>query len=370
MRRPAFLLVVLCALTGLVALAACGGDDDATAPSGGTSSKQLDLGPVSDEPVPYAKVQEFFTSNCIGCHPIVNDALDLTEGKSYAQLVGVPAVEAPGRVRVVAGDPEASFLYQKIAGVPGLGDIPDVGTRMPPRLDRLPAEEIRVIRDWIAQGAKNDAGQTVSGSAVPTAGSANTHTGAAKATVETGSGQLRGRVLDQRGKPLAGAVVTLLLKGASFPDGEEHVRGAVTDAQGRYTLPDIPTGRLEAKAYAPKTLYVARIFEVKDGESVTVDFGLADRQIDNPKLAKPTATTTDASTRITVEQTGSNLDKNYTIAVHVASGTVLELRRPDAPESGEGVWEREIDRALTGQWIFLAADETCNVSEFLRIRSS
>ncbi len=357
------------ALALAVGLIACGGGDGPAAP---TDPSGLDLGPVSDTPVAYADVQKIFTSQCQGCHPIVNNAIDLSPEKSYSEIVGVPAVEAPGLVRVVAGDPAASFLYLKIVGFPGLGDVPAVGTRMPPMAARLPESDIRVIRDWIAQGAKNAEGQTVSKNAVPIRGAQPTFTGAPQATVETGTGTLTGLITDQRGKPITGAIATLLLKGAQFEDGEEHLRAAVTGADGRYTLPDVPAGRIEVKAYAPNTIYVARVLEVTENGAATADFGLPDRNIPNPKLSKPKVTVRGGSTTLALTLDGRSLDRNYTIAVNPNAGRVFELRAvtgaQDEPIAGE--WTRQIDgETLTGEWIFLAADETCNVSEFLRVPS-
>ncbi len=363
-------IAVLLSVIALSVVAGCGGDD-APAPAPGTANGELDLGAVSSTPVAFSQVQEIFTTKCSGCHPTVNNSIDLSAGNAYADIVGVGAVEAPGRVRVIAGDPDASFLFQKVIGSKGLGDIPDVGTRMPPMAARLPESDLRIIRDWIAQGAKNDAGQTVSGSATPTPGAQSTFAGAPRATSETGSATLTGIVRDQRGKPIAGAVVTLLLKGSQFPDGEEHVRGAITGADGRYTLPKIPSGRLEAKAYAPKKIYVARIVEVAESATASADFGLPDRLIQNPTLTNPTVTVSGGKTSLAVDLAGRSLDRNYTIAVNVATGKVLEFTAltDAANETVEGRWTREFDEELTGEWIFLAADETCNISDFLRVNS-
>lgn len=371
MRRPASVLAsVLATLTLALGITACGGGD-----SGGPSAQEpggLDLGPVASEPVAYSQVQEIFTTKCSGCHPVVNSALDLTPGRSYEEIVGVPAVEAPGLVRVVAGDPAASFLYLKVVGFPGLGDVPAVGTRMPPMAPRLPDEEIRVLRDWIAQGAKNENGQTVSKNAVPVRGAQPTFTGAPQATREEGTGTLVGRVTDQRGRPITGAIVTLLLKGSSFPDGEEHVRAALTGPDGRYRMPNVPVARIELKAYAPNTIYVSRVLEVTEGGSSTADFGLPDRKIRNPEISKPEVTSTAGSTRLALTLAGRSLDRNYTVAVNVGTLRVFELRAiTDAQGATQpGEWTRELAGSFTGDWIFLAVDETCNVSEFLRVRSS
>lgn len=369
-RSATALVLCLPLLLAILLMGACGGDDPPPEPSE-PASGALDLGPVADEPVAYAQVQTLFDRNCVACHPAVNASLDLTAGNSYAEVVGAQALEAPDLVRVVAGDPDSSFLYLKVAGFAGLGDIPAYGTRMPPSAPRLPADEIRILRDWIAQGAKNEDGETVSAGAVATAGSLPQFTGAPSAAVERGTGTLVGRVIDAQRTPLAGAIVTLLLKGEDLPGGEEHVRAAITGPDGRYRLPEVPEGRIELKAYAPNTIYVSQVLEVVADGTATADFGLPDRIVDNPRISRPAVTTAGATTRLALTLDGTSLDRNYTVAVNVAAGRVFELRAlTDAEgEPRPGEWTRELTDAPGGEWIFLAVDETCNVSEFLRVSS-
>ena len=78
--------------------------------------------------------------------------LVLDADHAYAQLVGVePFIDtarAAGLLRVDPGHPENSFLLVKLEGPP-----PDQGSRMPLTGPLLSATaEIRLIRDWIAQG--------------------------------------------------------------------------------------------------------------------------------------------------------------------------------------------------------------------------
>lgn len=190
------------------------------------------------------------------------------------------------------------------------------------------------------------------------------------ATTERGTGTIVGRITDLRGKPIRGAIVTLLLKGDQFPDGEEHVRAELTDAVGRYRLENAPVGRIALKAYAPRTIYVLRVFEVADGATVTANFGLSDRRIPNPVLSAPSVTNVGAQTRLRMTQTGFSLDRNYTVAVNVDAGRVFELRgRVDANnETLPGPWTRTVPGRFTGRWIFFATDATCNTSDFLVVQ--
>jgi methionine-rich copper-binding protein CopC len=72
--------------------------------------------------------------------------LDATN--SYALLVGVNSNEVPELQRVQAGNPDASYLVQKLAGSAAVGE------RMPFGGPYLPQSTIDVIRQWIANGAQ------------------------------------------------------------------------------------------------------------------------------------------------------------------------------------------------------------------------
>jgi Carboxypeptidase regulatory-like domain len=326
--------------------AACGGDDGA----GG------DLG----EPVAYSEVQAVWAEyGCTGCHPGVNSALDLREGRSYDGLVGIRALEDPELVRVVAGDPGSSFLYLKLGGDPPVADIPAIGTRMPPRAPPIDPDDLELVRRWIAQGAKDETGET-RGPRVATPGMPPEDLDVEAATERRGTGTIAGAVIGQDRRPLEGALVTLLLKGADLEGGEEHYRVAVTNAAGEFTLPDAPAGGYLLKAYAPDTIYVSRIVALEEGETQTISFGLPDRNVPNPTIAAPRV----EGRRLSMEVTGNDLDGNYTLAVNPEAGLVFELHNAD---NAPGRWRATIDRDLDGPWIFMAVDENCNVSDFLTV---
>lgn len=94
-----------------------------------------------------------FTPLCTTCHagaaaPL---GLRLDEGAAYAMLVNAPSVENPSLMRVTPGNPDASYLVQKVEGTAG------VGGRMPLNGPPLSSEVIAVIRQWILDGAMADA---------------------------------------------------------------------------------------------------------------------------------------------------------------------------------------------------------------------
>lgn len=139
--HPAMALRAAIAILSLgAALSACGDD-------GGGGDVRL------------ADVQaEVFDVGCTvqSCHSSTTRAGDLVleAGKSRAELVDVPAVQAraaaEGMRRVVPGDPEASFLLLKCTAPLAA----DYGEVMPwGNADGLGAEELELLRGWIAAGA-------------------------------------------------------------------------------------------------------------------------------------------------------------------------------------------------------------------------
>ena len=78
--------------------------------------------------------------------------LPLTEGVSYGNLVGRTSGAKPGAVRVIPGDPDNSYLIQKLEGAAGI-----VGQRMPRTTGPFLTEgQVSIIRRWIDQGAQNN----------------------------------------------------------------------------------------------------------------------------------------------------------------------------------------------------------------------
>ena len=141
-----------CTTTAALALAltACGGgsgeglDENGRpiAPGGGAPPS----GPT------LASIQaNVFSVNCAisGCHGggTVQQGLRLDPGFSAANLINVPSPRNASLIRVIPGNPNASFLIQKLEGTQTLGD------RMPQFGPFLPQSTIDVIRLWIQNGA-------------------------------------------------------------------------------------------------------------------------------------------------------------------------------------------------------------------------
>jgi len=90
---------------------------------------------------------------CTNCHTNVgrNPAagLNLTHDVAYDNLVNRPAQNKAGAVRVIPGDPDNSYVIQKLEGKPGI-----VGQRMPFNGGPyLTDGQMLFLRRWIANGA-------------------------------------------------------------------------------------------------------------------------------------------------------------------------------------------------------------------------
>jgi len=90
-----------------------------------------------------------FTPICSVCHvgggaPM---GLRLDAADSYNLLVGVASTEVPSILRVKPGDPDNSYIIQKLEGHAA------VGARMPFGGPYLTADTVSFIRQWISNGA-------------------------------------------------------------------------------------------------------------------------------------------------------------------------------------------------------------------------
>jgi len=91
---------------------------------------------------------------CIGCHgDFGQGGLNLDQGNAtHGELFCADTqgqVPQPAGKRIVPGAPEESWFYLRIA----CDDIDDAGFRMPQSGTPLASAELRVIYDWIEQGA-------------------------------------------------------------------------------------------------------------------------------------------------------------------------------------------------------------------------
>jgi hypothetical protein len=147
---PAPVLLVSTLAAGM--LAACGGgsgDDNGAPPEPPPPPPPASFGPN------FSEIQdEVFTPTCAlsGCHTgaAAQEGLRLDEANSYGMLVDVASSQVPSILRVAPGDPDNSYLIQKLEGTAS------VGVQMPEGGAPLPQASIDVIRQWISDGAIDD----------------------------------------------------------------------------------------------------------------------------------------------------------------------------------------------------------------------
>jgi hypothetical protein len=77
----------------------------------------------------------------------VQFGLRLDPGFSAGNLINVASPRDSNLIRVIPGNPDGSFIIQKLEGTQTLGD------RMPQFGPYLPQSTIDVIRQWIQDGA-------------------------------------------------------------------------------------------------------------------------------------------------------------------------------------------------------------------------
>ena len=110
--------------------------------------------PPAFNPV-FSEIQtQVFDIDCAtsGCHQGAGapQGLRLDAANSYALLVDVDSTQDPTFKRVAPGDPDNSYLIQKLEGTAS------VGGQMPAGAPPLPQAEIDIMRQWITDGALDD----------------------------------------------------------------------------------------------------------------------------------------------------------------------------------------------------------------------
>lgn len=98
---------------------------------------------------------QVFVKSCIfsGCHQGSAGAEGLSlEAPVHGRIVNVAAKGqgSMGRLLVVPGKPDESYLYLKLL------QNPPAGAQMPNNADSLSDEKLALVRGWVAAGAKDD----------------------------------------------------------------------------------------------------------------------------------------------------------------------------------------------------------------------
>jgi hypothetical protein len=145
------LFLRMAALLPAFALASCGGSGEGLDENGRPGT---DAG--GELTADFQSIQDHvFTPICTACHTGAAAPLGfrLDEGSSYDMLVNVPSEEVSSILRVAPGDPDESYLIQKLEGHAA------VGAQMPLGQTPLPQSAIDLIREWFSDGAAPPPGQ-------------------------------------------------------------------------------------------------------------------------------------------------------------------------------------------------------------------
>jgi hypothetical protein len=134
----------------LLAVAGCGGGSGEGLDANGRPLTAA-APPAGLQPTLASIQANVFSVSCAipGCHGggTVQFGLRLDPGFSAANLINVASPRDASLIRVVPGNPDASFLIQKLEGTQTLGD------RMPQFGPFLSQATVNTIRQWILDGA-------------------------------------------------------------------------------------------------------------------------------------------------------------------------------------------------------------------------
>lgn len=122
------------------------------APGGGASAPVY-FGVATQAITLAGGIQKIFTDNCTsGCHGSPGTPVNLTDGRSYGELVGVASSGCPSTLRVRACGPlrGQSVLIDKLLAS---STSPACAGAPMPKGAPLPAADKQRIIDWVAQGA-------------------------------------------------------------------------------------------------------------------------------------------------------------------------------------------------------------------------
>jgi len=122
---------------------------------GSASSANFSTSPITATVSFATDVMGIFNASCNNCHTAGGPPaqLSLDPGVAYAQIVDVPSTELASMDRIEPGDPDDSYLVNKLQNthlsVGGSGSV------MPPS-GGLPQASINLLRTWVSEGALNN----------------------------------------------------------------------------------------------------------------------------------------------------------------------------------------------------------------------
>jgi hypothetical protein len=147
MRRRIWSIIAVAAATA--AVAAC--DEKLSSIAGPTPNLEPTFASIQKEI--FETTDSAGRVACTGCHTSTGrtpaSGLNLNRDAAFDSLVNVPARGKAGAIRVIPGDPENSYIVQKVEGRSGI-----VGRRMPFSGEPfLTAGQVLILKRWIEIGA-------------------------------------------------------------------------------------------------------------------------------------------------------------------------------------------------------------------------
>ena len=275
----------------LLLAAGCGGGAAPAGPGGdgGTGGATCDgLAPASLDDVFAATLAPNGAGGCAlsMCHGgNSTSGMNFTDAQSfYDQAVGVASTEDPSLKRVAPGDPDHSYLYQKL--------LPGAGTRMPLGGPYLDSAAMAQIAGWICAGAPPP-GAATDGGTLPDGGTRDGGTPAPVITALTPSQVFAGD-----------GAFTLTLTGTGFASDATVTVGGVT-VSATFVSATTLTASVDASLVADgATLPVV----VTDPTPTAVSSAPVDLVVDNPApvitVIQPAAVATGGAP-FTLQVTGS-----------------------------------------------------------------
>lgn len=126
-----------------------------TVTDGNSSSLNFSTSPITATVSFATDVMGVFNAHCNNCHTAggAPAQLNLDPGSAYANTVDVPATELNSMDRIEPGDPDGSYLINKLQNTHV--SVGGSGSFMPPS-GTLPQAEIDLMRTWVTEGALNN----------------------------------------------------------------------------------------------------------------------------------------------------------------------------------------------------------------------
>jgi hypothetical protein len=158
-----------CVVVASLLIAACAGNGE------GLDANGRPLAPGGSGSLPPLSADldsiqaNIFTPICSVCHVggSAPEGLRLDAADSFNLLVGVPSTEVPSLMRVKPGDPDNSYIIQKLEGHQAVGQQMPFGC--PSTQPCLTTSTIAFIRQWITNGAPPAAAAATVHAAAPLA---------------------------------------------------------------------------------------------------------------------------------------------------------------------------------------------------------